>query len=300
MTRCFELFVRSLAIAALMFGSAAVSLAAEPRVVLLWPNGAPGAKGTAPTDQPRVTVFPAPADKSVKAAVVICPGGGYGGLATGHEGHEIAAWFNERGITALMLEYRLGSKGYQHPAPLLDAQRAIRYARSQAEALGYATDKVGLMGFSAGGHLASTAGTHFDDGDKAAKDPIDKLSCRPDFLMLGYPVITMGEKTHGWSKRNLLGATPDPELVELLSNEKHVTAKTPPTFLFHTDEDTVVLPENSVLFYLALRQHKVPAEMHIYEKGKHGVGLAAKDPTLSSWSGRLEDWLRVREILPKK
>jgi acetyl esterase/lipase len=269
-------------------------------VVLLWPNGAPGAKGTAPTDQPRVTVFPAPPEKSVKAAVVICPGGGYGVLAAGHEGREIAAWFNERGITALMLEYRLGSKGYQHPAPLLDAQRAIRYARSQAETLGYAADKVGLIGFSAGGHLASTAGTHFDDGDKEAADPIDKFSCRPDFLMLGYPVITMGEQTHAGSKRNLLGENPDPQLVEFLSNEKQVTVQTPPTFLFHTSEDTVVLPENSALFYLALRKHKVPVELHIYEKGKHGVGLAAKDPVLSSWSGRLEDWLRLREILPKK
>jgi len=277
-----------------------VTRAEEPKVVLLWPNGAPGAKGNAPTDQPRVTVFPAPADKSVKATVVICPGGGYGGLATAHEGREIAAWFNERGITAFMLEYRLGSKGYQHPAPLLDAQRAIRYARSQAETLGYAPNKIGLIGFSAGGHLASTAGTHFDEGNKDAADPIDKFSCRPDFLMLGYPVITMGEKTHGGSKRNLLGETPDPELVELLSNEKQVSANTPPTFLFHTTEDTVVLPENSVLFYLALRQNKVPAELHIYEKGKHGVGLAGKDPILSSWSGRLEDWLRLREILPKK
>lgn len=300
MARYFDFVVRYSLIVCVIISLANISMANEPKVVLLWPNGAPGAKGTAPTDQPRVTVFPAPADKSVKAAVVICPGGGYGGLATGHEGHEIAAWFNERGITALMLEYRLGSKGYQHPAPLLDAQRAIRYARSQAETLSYSPDKIGLLGFSAGGHLASTAGTHFDDGDKDAADPIDKQSSRPDFLMLGYPVITMGEKTHGGSKRNLLGATPDPELVELLSNEKQVTAKTPPTFLFHTDEDSAVLPENSVLFYLALRKNKVPAEMHIYEKGKHGVGLAAKDPILSSWSGRLEDWLRVREILPKK
>jgi acetyl esterase/lipase len=278
----------------------AVAVAEEPKLVLLWPNGAPGAKGTAPTDQPRVTVFPAPADVSVKAAVVICPGGGYGTLATAHEGRDIAAWFNQRGITALMLEYRLGSKGYKHPAPLLDAQRAIRYVRSQAETLGYATDKIGLLGFSAGGHLASTAGTHFDDGNKEAQDPIDKYSSRPDFLMLGYPVITMGDKTHGGSKRNLLGESPDPALVELLSNEKQVTPQTPPTFLFHTTEDTVVLPENSVLFYLALRQAKVPAELHIYEKGKHGVGLAAQDPILSSWSERLEDWLRVREILPKK
>jgi acetyl esterase/lipase len=299
MNRFPAIFVQYLC-CALMIWSAVVARADEPKVVLLWPNGAPGAKGTAPTDQPRVTIFPAPAEKSVKACVVLCPGGGYGGLAIGHEGRDIAAWFNERGITTLMLEYRLGSKGYQHPAPLLDVQRAIRYARSQAEALGYAPNKVGLLGFSAGGHLASTAGTHFDDGDQNAADPIDKLSCRPDFLMLGYPVITMGEQTHGGSKRNLLGEKPDPELVELLSNERQVTAQTPPTFLFHTNEDSAVLPENSVLFYLALRKHKVPAELHIYEKGKHGVGLAPQDPILSSWSGRLEDWLRVREILPKK
>ncbi len=299
MRQNFPSAARFLAVAFLLLCTITIR-AEEPRVILLWPNGTPGAKGTAPTDQPRVTVFPASADKSVKAAVVICPGGGYGTLASGHEGRDIAAWFNERGITALMLEYRLGSRGYQHPAPLLDAQRALRYARSQAETLGYAANKVGLIGFSAGGHLASTAGTHFDDGDKDAADPIDKFSCRPDFLMLGYPVITMGEQTHGGSKRNLLGEKPDPQLVELLSNEKQVTAQTPPTFLFHTSEDTVVLPENSVLFYLALRKNKVPAELHIYEKGKHGVGLARQDPVLSSWSGRLEDWLRLREILPKK
>ncbi|MGC4002391.1 MAG: alpha/beta hydrolase [Pirellulales bacterium] len=258
---------------------------------------APLAKGEKPEDQPRITVYPAAQDKSVGAAVVVCPGGGYGGLAMGHEGLDIANWLNERGVTALVLEYRLGSKGYRHPAMLLDAQRALRYARTNAEKLGYAKDKIGLMGFSAGGHLASTAGTHFDDGDATAQDAIDKASCRPDFLILCYPVITFGEYTHQGSKNNLLGKEPAADLVASLSNETQVTAKTPPTFLFHTTEDTAVPPENSVLFYTALRKNKVPAELHIYEKGKHGVGLAAKDPILSSWSGRLEDWLKVRGIL---
>jgi len=271
--------------------------AAEPPIELLWPNGAPGAKGEADKDKPHLLIYPAPAEKNSGAVVVVCPGGGYGGLAMGHEGHEIAAWFNERGITTLILVYRHKGTGYQHPTPLLDAQRAVRYARANAAKWKADPGKVGLMGFSAGGHLASSVGTHFDAGDPAAADPIDKVSCRPDYLMLMYPVITFGEFTHGGSKKNLLGDNPDPQLVEYYSNEKQVTDKTPPTFLFHTAQDTAVPAENSLLFYQALRRHKVPAELHIYETGGHGVGLAAKDPILRSWPDRLTDWLKVRGVL---
>jgi acetyl esterase/lipase len=279
------------------FGLLSFTFAAEPKVELLWPNGAPGALGEAEHDKPKATIFTPIADKAVDSAVVIFPGGGYGVLANGHEGRDIAAWFNERGITAIMIDYRLGTKGYKHPIMMQDGQRAIRFARSKATELKVDANKIGLIGFSAGGHLASTVGTHFDAGNPNATDPIDKVSCRPDFLMLGYPVITMTDLTHGGSRNNLLGKEPKPELIELLSNEKQVTKDTPPTFLFHTNEDTVVLPENSVLFYMALRQHKVPAELHIYEKGQHGVGLAQKNPILKSWSDRLNDWLKVRGVL---
>lgn len=161
-----------------------------------------------------------------------------------------------------------------------------------------APDRIGMWGFSAGGHLTATAGTHFDGGDQQAAQPIDRISSRPDFLILAYPVITFtAEYTHKGSRRALLGESPDPQLLENLSNENQVTPQTPPTFLFHTDEDSGVPPENSVSFYLALKRAKVPAELHIYEKGKHGVGLAPKDPVLSTWSARLADWLKVRGLL---
>jgi len=271
--------------------------AAEPIKIELWPSGAPLAKGTADNDKPTITMY-VPEGKATDVGVVVCPGGGYGGLAMAHEGKEIAEYYNGLGITAFVLKYRhFGSGGYQHPAPMLDCQRALRTVRARAAEFKLDEHKIGLMGFSAGGHLASTCGTHFDKGDPNAQDPIDKVSCRPDFLVLGYPVVTFGEFTHGGSKKNLLGANPDEKLVENLSNEKQVTAETPPTFLFHTTEDQAVPVENSVYFYLALRKAKVPAEMHIYEKGRHGVGLAMKDPVLSSWSERLTDWLKTRGLL---
>lgn len=211
-----------------------------------------------------------------------------------HEGRQIAEWLNARGIAAFVLKYRLGPR-YHHPIELGDAKRALRTVRAQAAEFRVAPDRIGVWGFSAGGHLASTLGTHFDAGDPNAPEPIDRVSCRPDFMILAYPVISLeGEYVHKGSRRNLLGDDPDPKLVELLSNEKQVTAQTPPTFLFHTDGDKTVPPENSVLFYLALRQAGVPAEMHIYERGNHGAGLARKDPILSSWPDRLADWLRNR------
>jgi enterochelin esterase family protein len=271
----------------------------DPETVLLWPQGAPGAVGNEEADKPSLTVYPPPADKANGAAVVVCPGGGYGFLAMDHEGRQVADWLNNLGVTAFVLKYRIAPR-YHHPAPLDDAQRALRTVRARASEWHVDPRRIGIWGFSAGGHLASTAGTHFDAGRPEADDPIDRVSCRPDFLILAYPVISMAQTTtHGGSRHNLLGDHPDPKLVESLSNETQVTPQTPPTFLFHTNTDTAVLPENSVLFYLALRKAGVPVEMHIFERGQHGVGLAPRDPVLSSWPDRLAAWLRIRGLLRK-
>jgi len=268
-----------------------------PKADLLWPNGAPGAQGNEDIDQPSIAPYVVPAGRGTGTAVVVCPGGGYRNLAMDHEGDQIAKWLNSLGVSAFVLKYRLGPK-YHHPVELGDAQRAIRTVRAKAAEYRVATDRIGIMGFSAGGHLASTAGTHFDAGDASAADPIDRVSSRPDFLVLGYPVISFTTPyTHKGSLQNLLGDNPDPKLVESLSNELQVTAQTPPTFLFHTTADATVPVENSVLFYLALRKAGVPAEMHIYERGPHGLGLASLDEALSSWPSRLAAWLRVHGLL---
>jgi acetyl esterase/lipase len=272
---------------------------AEPRVELIWPQGAPGALGNTEKDKPSLTIYLPPADKANGAAVIICPGGGYGGLAFDHEGRQVAEWLNSQGVAGFVVRYRVAP--YRHPAPLQDAQRAVRTVRARAKEWGVDPSRIGVWGFSAGGHLASTAGTHFDSGKTDAEDLIERMSCRPDFLILAYPVITMvGPTTHGGSRNNLLGKNPHPKLAESLSNDKQVTAQTPPTFLFHTNADKGVVPENSVLFYLALRKAGVPAELHIYEKGPHGVGLAPKDPALSTWPDRLAAWLKGRGLLEKK
>lgn len=266
-------------------------------ILLLWPNGAPGAIGQEDRDKPAITVQLPAAEKATGAAVLVCPGGGYGGLAVDHEGKQIAKWLTDRGIAAVVLKYRLGPR-YHHPAPLQDAQRALRTVRARAKEWKVDPKRIGIWGFSAGGHLASTAGTHFDEGKPGADDPIERASCRPDFMILCYPVISMEEPyVHKGSRKNLLGEQPDPKLIENLSNDKQVTAKTPPTFLFHTNADSGVVPENSVLFYQALRKAKVPAELHIYETGPHGVGLGQKYPELSNWPDRLEAWLKVRGVL---
>jgi acetyl esterase/lipase len=273
--------------------------AQEPKVLLLWPDGAPGAVGNEERDKPSLTVFPPPADRANGTAVVICPGGGYGGLAIDHEGKQVAQWLNGHGVAAFVLKYRLGPR-YHHPAPLQDAQRALRSVRARAAEWHVDPQRIGIWGFSAGGHLASTAGTHFDAGRPDATDPSERVSCRPDFLILAYPVITLKPPyAHLGSRNNLLGKDPDPKLVESLSNDTQVTRQTPPTFLFHTDADRGVVPENSVLFYLALRAAKVPAELHIYEKGPHGVGLAPRDAALSTWPDRLAAWMKGRGLLGK-
>jgi acetyl esterase/lipase len=265
----------------------------QPAPIPLWPSGAPGAKGDAPEDIPSVQLYQPPADKASGAAIVVCPGGGYGRLAP-HEGHDIAVWLNGIGVTAVVLKYRLGPK-YQHPVMMQDALRAIRYTRSKASEWKIDPNRVGIMGFSAGGHLASTAATHFDAGATNASDPVEKLSSRPDLAILCYPVITMTDPfVHKGSRKNLLGDTPTGQLIDLMSNEKQVTEQTPPTFLFHTQDDPGVPVENSMMFALALRQKKVPFEMHLYEHGRHGVGLAPGDPALSTWPKLLENWLRAR------
>jgi acetyl esterase/lipase len=276
------------------------TLVAQRPVIELWPSGAPGAKGKSDNDKPTITAYLPPADKATGAAVVVCPGGGYGFLAMGHEGKDVAEWLNSLGVAAFVLKYRHAAHGYQHPAPLDDAQRALRTVRARAGEWGVDSKRVGILGFSAGGHLASTAGTHFDAGKSDAADPIDRQSCRPDFMVLVYPVVSFTTAyTHQGSKNNLLGKNPDQKLVDHLSNENQVTSQTPPTFLMHTNEDSGVPPENSVLFYLALRRAGVPAEMHIYEKGQHGLGLAPQTPAVSSWPERCADWMRGRGILKK-
>ncbi len=277
------------------------TLAAEPKVELLWPDGAPGAKGDQPEDKPTLIIHLPEASNATGSAVCICPGGGYGHLAMDHEGHQIARWLNSMGAAGFIVDYRHRRKGYGHPAPLQDAQRAIRTVRARAAEWNVDPERIGVMGFSAGGHLASTAATHFDSGNPDAEDPIERASCRPDFAILCYAVIALGEPyTHRGSQRNLLGEDPDPELVRSLSNEKQVTPETPPTFLFHTDEDTGVPPENSVYFYLALRRAKVPAEMHIYRRGRHGLGLAPETPGTSNWPKQCEEWMRGLGLLDRK
>lgn len=284
-------------------------LAADPapQTFPLWTGKAPLAVGDTSTDKPELTAYRP--EKPNGTAVVVCPGGGYGGLAMDHEGKQVAEFLTKQGVTAFVLKYRLANKERPGPlgeAPLLDAQRAIRLVRAKAKDYSIDPKRVGIWGFSAGGHLASTAATHFNKGGLKNDDDVEKESCRPDFAILAYPVITMEDGvTHGGSKRNLLGDKPDAKLVELYSNEKQVTKETPPTFIFHTSADTAVVPENAVRFYLACKKAGVPVEMHIYEKGRHGVGLG-RDPkwtggekSVETWPDRLSDWMKARELIGK-
>jgi acetyl esterase/lipase len=273
----------------------------QPEAVLLWPDGAPGAKGAEPLDIPKLDIFPADAGDRNGAGVVIFPGGGYGGLAMDHEGRQIARFYNSFGVTAFVCTYRLGTSGYHHPTQLNDAKRAVRWARAHAAKYGVDPSRLGVTGFSAGGHLASTVGTLFDSGDPNAADPVDRISSRPDYLVLAYAVISMSDNyMHRGSRNNLLGPDKDnEETARQVSNHRNVSPHTPPAFIFQTDEDSVVPAENSVNFYLALRKHKVPAEMHIYRRGPHGVGLMHGDPVLSTWGGLLQKWLRNEGWLAK-
>jgi acetyl esterase/lipase len=271
----------------------AVLARAESEPILLWPDGAPGALGKEDKDVPTLTPFFPAAEKARGTAVVICPGGGYGALAP-HEGKDYALFLSDHGIAAFVLKYRLGPSGYRHPRMLEDAQRAIRLVRAHAEDWKLDSKRVGIMGSSAGGHLASTALTHFDAGKSDAADAIERQSNRPDFGILCYPVISMGPNTHQGSKNNLLGHDPDPELVKLLSNELQVTKETPPCFIWHTWEDSAVKVENSLEFAAALRKNNVPFDLHVYQKGRHGLGLGDTPPFANAhpWGKDLLFWLK--------
>jgi acetyl esterase/lipase len=277
-----------------------VSLAQSPSEpqspIVLWPDGAPGALGRDDKDIPTLTAFwPAP-EIATGAGMVVCPGGGYAGLAA-HEGEGYAHWLSSQGIAAFVLKYRLGSSGYRHPRMLEDAARAMRLVRFHAAEWKLKPDRLGIIGSSAGGHLASTLLTHFDAGKTEDADPIERVSCRPDMGVLCYAVITMGDETHRGSRENLLGDNPSPALIQELSNELHVTRETPPCFIFHTYDDTAVPVENSLEFAAALRRNKVPFELHIYEQGAHGLGLGAKSADAAQmhpWTRECKRWLKER------
>lgn len=273
-------------------------MAPGQEAVPLWAGGAPGAQGDGEKDIPTLTPYLAPSEKASGAAIVICPGGGYGGLA-GHEGKDYALWLNESGISGFVLKYRLGSAGYRHPVMLEDAARAVRLVRARAGEWKVDPHRVGIMGSSAGGHLASTLLTHFDAGKPDVEDPVERQSSRPDLGILCYPVITMGEFTHQGSRNNLLGANPSAELVRLLSNELQVTPQTPPCFLWHTSNDAAVPVENSLQFAAALRKAGVLFDLHIYQKGPHGLGLGTRDwepAQRHPWTYDCVYWLRQQSF----
>lgn len=267
--------------------------AAKPERLGLWNKRAPIGDGKFQDAEVFITVHRP--EKPNGTAIVICPGGGYGGLVTGPEGHGIASWLNRHNITGVVLEYRLpAGRSY---VPLLDAQRAIRTVRTNARAWDLDPARIGIMGFSAGGHLASTAGTHFDAGEADSADPVQRVSCRPDFMILVYPVISMGEKGHQGSRNNLLGKNPEAKLVDLFSNEKQITEKTPPTFLAHAKDDRPVPPENSRMFYEALRAHKVAADYLELPSGGHGLN-GYKGPIWDAWQTRSLSWLAETKLIP--
>ena len=259
----------------------------------LWPNGAPGALGSAEDDTPTIAAFIPPSNPT-KTAVVVTPGGGYQHLAMMHEGAAVAQWLNAHGVAAFVLKYRLGPK-YHSPIELGDAQRAIRTVRANAAKYGIAPDHIGMWGFSAGGHLTASAGTKFDVGKPEANDPIERQSSRPDFLILAYPVITLEKPyAHMGSRNYLLGETASDAEIEAMSAELHVTELTPPTFLFSTTDDKTVPVMNSIMFYSALVKANVPVEMHIFQHGAHGQGLAPANPQLRVWPDLLIKWMRER------
>jgi acetyl esterase/lipase len=271
---------------------------AEENPVRLWEGDVPGALGTAEHDLPNLTPYLADPAKASGAAVVVLPGGGYGGLAP-HEGRDYALWLNQQGLSAFVVQYRLGSKGYRHPIMLQDAARAVRLVRTRASEWKVDPKRIAIMGSSAGGHLASTLLTQFDAGTPDARDPVDRQSSRPDLGILCYAVISMGEFTHQGSKNNLLGANPEPRLVELLSNELQVRKDTPPCFVWHTWEDKAVKVENALMFAAGLQKAGVPFDLHIYQQGRHGIGLNDKAPFTNAhpWSRDLLFWLKAQGFL---
>jgi acetyl esterase/lipase len=296
-SRALFVFVSLTALASTSWAQAQAPILQDPQTLPLWNNAAPGALGSAPEDIPTLTVYMPPNTTGPMTAVIIAPGGGYRALSMSKEGRIPATYLNALGVASFVLKYRLGPK-YHHPIELGDMQRAIRMVRSHAAEWHLDPARIGIMGFSAGGHLASTASTTFDKGNTAAADSIDRVSSRPDFAVLAYPVISLTETwTHQGSKTNLLGEKPDAALARTLSTETQVTADTPPTFLFHTNADTTVPVENSVYYFLALRKAGVPAEMHIFKDGAHGAGMPMQDPALSEWPKVLANWLRASAFL---
>jgi acetyl esterase/lipase len=298
------LFMNLLIAAVVPFSS---SVSAAPTVMLLWPEGVPGVKqGQGPEvvtegrirniSEPTLTVYGPAVDKPNGTAVIICPGGGYQFLSTSREGEQYANWLSTLGITSFVLKNRIGE--YGHPAPLQDVLRAVRLVRSRAAEFGIRPDRIGVMGSSAGGHLAASAGTLFDNPAGRTGAPLDATSARPDFMILMYPVIAMdGPAAHAGSRKALLGDEPSADTVRLLSVDRQVTPATPPTLLIHTQEDQAVPVENSILFYQALTRAHVPAEMLLFEHGSHGMGMRAGLGTTSAWPARAEDWLRERGLL---
>jgi acetyl esterase/lipase len=291
----------------LLVTALATTALAEPTVIPLWPGGVPGAKDLGPehsdaegriwnVSNPTLTVYPAAFDRPTGTAVIVCPGGGYVRLSNVREGIQYANWLSTLGVTTFVLKNRLGEFG--HPAPLQDVLRAVRIVRSRAAEFHIDPSRIGVMGSSAGGHLAASAGTLFDHPAGKTGTALDAVSARPDFLILMYPVITMTDPSvHAGSRHALLGAHPSPEMIQLMSVEKQVTAATPPTLLIHTQEDATVPVENSILFFQALTKAKVPAEMYLFEHGSHGMGMKAEFGTASDWPARATEWLRGRGLL---
>ena len=298
----------SLALMSLAVVTQAFAAPTDGTVIPLWPEGVPGAKpdlgpelhengGIANVSEPTLTYFAPAVDKPNGTAVIIAPGGGYVRLSTEREGVQYARWLGTLGVTSFVLKYRMQEFG--HPAPLQDVLRAMRMVRSRAKEFGINPDRIGVMGSSAGGHLAASAGTLFDHPAGKTGDSLDAVNARPDFLILMYPVISMDDPVaHAGSRRALLGENPSPELLTLMSLEKQVTPSTPPTLLIHTQEDASVPIENSIRFFQALTRAGVPAEFYAFEQGSHGMGMKAGLGTASDWPRRAGEWMRARGLLP--
>jgi acetyl esterase/lipase len=288
--------MKTLFASAILFSSLVLSRAEMQTAIPLWPDGAPGALGTKSNDIPTLTPYLPDQTNATGAAMVICPGGAYAGLAP-HEGNDYALWLNQHGVTCFVLKYRLGSSGYHYPAEFQDVTRAIRWVRAHAADYQIAPNRIGIMGSSAGGHLSSMVLTHFDSGDTNSPKPVERQSSRPDIGILCYPVITMGEFTHGGSRNALLGTNQSPEMVKFLSSELQVTTNTPPCFLWTTFEDRTVPKEDSMMFAEALRKNRVPFDLHIYQKGGHGMGLGDRTPPFAHphpWVGDCLFWLKAQ------
>lgn len=299
--------MKNLLLSFLLTSLAVGAAAAGPTVIPLWPEGVPGAKDIGPerlgeggrisnVSEPTLTVFGPAVDRPNGTAVIVCPGGGYTIVSNEREGVQFAHWLSTLGVTTFVLKYRMQEFG--HPAPLQDVLRAVRLVRSRAAEFKIDPTRIGVMGSSAGGHLAASSGTLFDHAAGRTGAALDSTSARPDFLILMYPVISMDDPVaHAGSRKALLGATPTPALLQLMSLEKQVTAATPPTLLIHTQEDRTVPVENSILFFQALTRAKVPAEMYLFEHGGHGMGMRDGLGTASEWPKRAEEWLRNRGLL---